>query len=351
MKYDPQKDRINHFPMIDAFKAIASQLIVLHHLSAYGPISDSVQHVAPSMITWLFDYARMAVQIFFVIGGYLAARSVFSNCSNIRYLCINLGNRYIRLVMPFFFALILAVTCAIVARNLMNHEFIPDFPKFSQFLSHVLLLNGVLDVDSLLAGAWFVAVDFQLFFVMVCISWLGGKVVNARKTVLVIITIATTISLFWFNRNERYDNWAIYFCGAYGMGAIAYFAGQREHSSAWLWLTISLAITAIYIDFRMRILIAVCVALTLFLTRNVHIKNYIKQQKLIHYLGTISYSLFLVHFSALMLTNAIFGWLSIKNPMIGCIFMLITWIASLSLAGFFHRKIEKPITSYFKLRV
>jgi peptidoglycan/LPS O-acetylase OafA/YrhL len=351
MKHRLQKDRINRFPMIDAFKAIASQLIVLHHLSAYGPISDSVHQIAPSMITWLFDYARMAVQIFFVIGGYLAARSVFSNGSNIRYLCVNLTNRYIRLVIPFFFALILAITCAIVARNLMNHEFVPDFPKFTQFLSHVLLLNGVLDVDSLLAGAWFVAVDFQLFFVMLCISWLSGKVANAKKTVLVIITIATAISLFWFNRNERYDNWAIYFFGAYGMGAIAYFAGQREHSSAWLWLIIFVAITAIYIDFRLRVLIAVSVALTLFLTRNVQIKNYINQQKLIHYLGTISYSLFLVHFSALMLTNAIFGWLSIADPMIGCIFMIITWVASLSLAGYFHRKIEKPITSYFKLRV
>ncbi len=337
--------------MIDAFKATASQLIVLHHLSAYGPISDSAQQIAPTLITWLYDYARMAVQIFFVIGGYLAARSVFFNGSRTRYIVINLTNRYIRLAVPFFFALILAVTCAVIARNLMDHEFIPDFPKFSQFLYHVLLLNGVLDVDSLLAGAWFIAVDFQLFFVMLCISWFGGKVANARKAVLVMITLATAISLFWFNRNERYDDWAIYFFGAYGMGAIAYFAGQREHSTVWLWLIISLAITAITIDFRLRVLIAICVALTLFITRNIQVKAYVKQQKLIHYLGTISYSLFLVHFSVLMLTNAIFGWLNIINSWIGCIFMIFTWLASLSLADFFHRKIETPITSHLKLRL
>lgn len=337
--------------MIDAFKAIASQLIVLHHLSAYGPISDAVQQIAPTLITWLYDYARMAVQIFFVIGGYLAASSVFSNKSCTRYyLTINLTNRYIRLVIPFFFALLLAITCAVIARNLMGHEFIPDFPKLSQFLSHVLLLNGVLDVDSLFAGAWFIAVDFQLFFVMLCIGWLGGKVANARKTILVIVTLATAISLFWFNRHERYDDWAIYFFGAYGMGAIAYFAGQLEHSVAWLWLTISLAITSIILDFRLRILIAICVALTLFITRNMQIKTYIKQQKLIHYLGTTSYSLFLVHFSVLMLTNAIFGWLNITNSWVGCIFMIFTWLVSLSLADFFHRKIEKPITSHLKLR-
>jgi peptidoglycan/LPS O-acetylase OafA/YrhL len=134
------------------------------------------------------------------------------------------------------------------------------------------------------------------------------------------------------------------------MGAIAYFAGQREHSQAWLWLTILLAITAITIDFRLRILIALCVALALFTTRNVQIKTYIKQQKLINYLGSISYSLFLVHFSVLMLTNTIFGWLNMTNPGMGCIFMIFTWAASLSLADYFHRKIEKPITSFLKLR-
>jgi hypothetical protein len=43
------KDRFSRFPIIDAFKAIASQLIVLHHLAAYGPISDAVQQIAPSL--------------------------------------------------------------------------------------------------------------------------------------------------------------------------------------------------------------------------------------------------------------------------------------------------------------
>ena len=344
------KDHFNRFPIIDIFKAIASQFIVLHHLAAYGPISDAVQQIAPSLITWLYEYARMAVQIFFVIGGYLAARSVFNSGNSIRHLQVNLTNRYLRLVIPFLFALVLAIFCAVIARNLVDHEFIPDFPKLSQFLSHVLLLQGVLDFDSLLAGAWFIAVDFQLFFVMLCIGWLGGKAANSKKAILIIITLTAATSLFWFNRHERYDDWAIYFFGAYGLGAIAYYAGQREHSNAWLWLNISIAMTAILIDFRLRILIAALTALALFFTRNVHIKEHVKQQKFIHYLGSISYALFLVHFSVLMLTNAIFSWLNLSSSLLACIFMLLAWAASLVLADWFHRKVEKPTTLYLKLK-
>ncbi len=33
----------NRMPLIDAFKAIASQLIVLHHLAAYGPLASTAQ--------------------------------------------------------------------------------------------------------------------------------------------------------------------------------------------------------------------------------------------------------------------------------------------------------------------
>ena len=63
-------------PLVDALKAIASQLIVLHHLSAYGPLSLTMREAFPGTMGWLFEYGRMAVQVFLVIGGFLAARAL-----------------------------------------------------------------------------------------------------------------------------------------------------------------------------------------------------------------------------------------------------------------------------------
>ena len=39
-------------------------------------MSDIAQPLAPDLMAWLYDYARMAVQIFLVLGGYLAAASL-----------------------------------------------------------------------------------------------------------------------------------------------------------------------------------------------------------------------------------------------------------------------------------
>lgn len=61
---------------IDALKAVASQLIVLHHLAFYGPMSDVANGLAPALFSWLSQDARIAVQIFLVIGGFLAARTL-----------------------------------------------------------------------------------------------------------------------------------------------------------------------------------------------------------------------------------------------------------------------------------
>ena len=64
-------------PGIDALKVLASQIIVLHHLSAYGPVADAMHHAAPVLMDWLYGYGRMAVQVFLVLGGYLMAPAWF----------------------------------------------------------------------------------------------------------------------------------------------------------------------------------------------------------------------------------------------------------------------------------
>lgn len=63
-------------PLIDALKAVASQMIVLHHLAFYGPLSDGTHQLLPALVSWFSQDARMAVQVFLVIGGYLAVRSL-----------------------------------------------------------------------------------------------------------------------------------------------------------------------------------------------------------------------------------------------------------------------------------
>ena len=96
-------------PLVDALKAVASQLIVLHHLSAYGPLAAAAHEALPGTMGWLYEYARMAVQVFLVVAGFLAARGLAADGR------ATFGNplpliwrRYLRLALPYFAALALA---------------------------------------------------------------------------------------------------------------------------------------------------------------------------------------------------------------------------------------------------
>ena len=52
----------------DALKAFASQLIVLHHLVAYGPLSEALRLRLPRLVDWLYYDGRLAVHRLLDIG-------------------------------------------------------------------------------------------------------------------------------------------------------------------------------------------------------------------------------------------------------------------------------------------
>ncbi len=331
---------------IDALKLIGSQLIVLHHFAAYGPLADAMSRAAPSLSAWLYDYARMAVQVFLVLGGYLAARNLAPE-GRIRVGSPwpTLWRRYQRLVLPFLAAMLLAVLAALLARHWLSDEFIPAAPTLGQALSHALLLHSVLDHDALSAGVWYVAIDFQLFALLTLLLWLGRR---RRWSLLLVLGLMMT-SLFFFNRDAGWDDWALYFFGAYGMGALAYWVGSSRHPGTLLGLMTLAGLAALALDFRGRIALALVVALLLALLqwrdhsspRQSHMPAGLGE--LVGRLGQSSYALFLVHFPVLMLGNAVLAKLQLHSAADAMGVLLASWAASLALALLFERWVEAPL--------
>ena len=151
-------------PWIDVCKGLACAAIVAHHLAFYGPMSDIAQPLAPRLIGWLYDYGRMAVQVFLVLGGYLAAGSLApQGLARFDSAAHQIARRFVRLALPYAVALLLAVLAAAVVRPWMAHDSVPDAPDLAQLLANALMLQDVLGEDALSAGVWYVAIDFQLF--------------------------------------------------------------------------------------------------------------------------------------------------------------------------------------------
>lgn len=332
---------------VDALKLLASQLIVLHHFATYGPLADALGRAAPALSAWFYDYARMAVQVFLVLGGYLAVRSLapageFRVGTPWRAIL----QRYQRLTLPFLAALFLAVASAALARQWLNADFIPGAPAWGQALAHAGLLHGVLGVDSLSAGVWYVAIDFQLFALVTLLLWLGRRP-RWPQALLLGLMLA---SLFFFNRDAGWDNWALYFFGAYGLGAAAFWAGNARRPGWLLVLLAGVGLLALAFDFRERIALALTVALLLGLlqwrqrTAASRLRPPASLSNAVALLGKTSYSLFLVHFSILMLGNALFARLGLGGSWLTWLFLLGCWASCLGLAVGFERWVETPLS-------
>ena len=341
---------VSRLPFIDAIKAVASQLIVLHHLAFYGPMSDYVQTICPETIAWLSQHARIAVQAFLVMGGFLAAQALARDGKLTDKPVLQLlRRRYLKLAVPYCIAVLLAVAAAALARSLIAHDSIPEAPTVTQLVAHALLLHSVLGFDGLSAGVWYVAIDFQLYALLLLVLWLARRALPGKPAAGLWCALAlVTASLFFFNRDASWDNWAVYFFGAYGLGAVTYWGTQPNRISLWFTAVVAIAVAALWLDFRIRILVALLVAVGLGIGRGTGFIEAWPKSKIIGWLSEISYSVFLIHFPVCLVVNAVFERFAPHAPAIQLGGMLVAWFGSIGAGALLHHLVERPAHSLQK---
>ena len=318
-------------PAIDALKAIACVLIVLHHLAFYGPMADIARPLMPGIIDFLFDYGRMAVQVFLVVSGFLFATRFTPASPALGAPLALLFQRYTRLVVPYSAALLLAIACSAVAGVWMEHRSISEPPDLGQLLAHVLLLHDLLDQEALSAGVWYVAIDFQLFALAVLLLWLPHRLAARfpaqagalRLLAALLVAGMTLASLFGFNRDDLWDETALYFFGAFGLGILCSWALRLPRPALWLGLLTLAAAAALAVDFRERIAVATGVMLFLAFTARSGLLHTLPVPAAVSRLAQISYSVFLVHFPLSLLVNAAVSGFFPANPVINALGMLL----------------------------
>jgi peptidoglycan/LPS O-acetylase OafA/YrhL len=339
-----------HFAFLDLLKAIASQLIVLHHLAFYGPMADHAYPLAPGVFEWLASHARLAVPVFLVISGFLAAKSLAPHgVASIGHPLATIWRRYVKLAPPFIAAMAIAVAAAALARVWMSHDSLPGVPSLPQIAAHALLLQSVLGYDALSAGAWYVAIDFQLYAMLTALLWLSTRMVESpvRWLAAALIAIAAAASLLYFNRLPDWDAWGPYFFGSYALGVLAWWASDARRAASTRLLLFGamllLVLPALAIDFRSRIAIALLSAIAIVGVRLAGPLFSSRRVALVDFMARISYAVFLVHFPVCLIVNALFIRFAPAQPEVQAAGVLLAWAASIAAGAAFHRWVELPL--------
>ena len=341
---------------LDVIKGSCCAAIVWHHLAFYGPMSDVASQVTPGIIGWLSEYARIAVQIFLVMGGYLAAASLApQGVARFDQPLPKIGHRALRLLAPYAVALLFAVLIAALVRPWFEHDSVPGEPTWHQLVANALMLQDITGEDALSAGVWYVAIDFQLFAAVTLLfaatrrwqqRWLG---LSVGQYVVVALTV---LSLWELNRNSDLDMWFVYFIGAYGMGMLAYWGKSSTRPWVWTALLLVVGLVSLEIDYRLRIAVALTAAVALLWLMRVPTDGplgdwlgRVAPLRWLQSLGQMSYSVFLVHFSIVVLCNALVSHIWPTQPWLNWLGMCAAFALSLLAGRLLYRLVETKVPS------
>ncbi|MEY4591463.1 MAG: hypothetical protein RIR18_358 [Pseudomonadota bacterium] len=342
---------VQRLPLIDWVKALAAQAIVLHHLALYGPMARVAGDRYANLVSVFYEYGLLAVQAFLVVGGFLAVRGLAPEGRlNTKTPLDMVWKRYQRLVPPFAVALVLAVLGSWLASRWMNDASLIEVGSIKEmahrFGTHLVLLHNILGADALTAGVWYVAIDFQLFAILLGTLWLSERCYQLKIKALpwaeILVFTAMLLSLLVFNRNPDLDVWGIYFVGSYGLGAMAYWVSKRGNNA--LMLTVVLAaFLALAVEFRLRIAVAVVVAMLLMWVSQQESWLHRLRSRLVGFLSKISYGTFLIHFPICLLVNAFFERFVQHKPSFALFGLFVAWMLSIAAGALFERWVEQPL--------
>lgn len=324
--------------LVDALKVVCCQLIVLHHFALYGPIGEHAARALPATLDFLLDQARLAVQVFLVIGGFLAASSLSARRRGAKSA---IWGRYLRLapLLAVSLVMVLAATAALPGSTIP--EWVTPWPSLFDIAAHLLLLQDIVGVPSLSAGAWYVSIDFQLFALLALLVSLQRNDVRPvwNGAAPWVVAAAALASLWFFNRQPALEAWAPYFLSSYGLGVLAAWAGYSARCQGLFLLVFSLHLADGLLDPRPRLFLALATALALWLAAGLG-RRPGHQRRWLAFWSDAAYAVFVSHYAVIVGLTAWWARGTPPDSWPAPVPLLLGWALCLTLGAALHRWVE-----------
>lgn len=337
----PRRTEGRRLSFIVALRACAALIILWHHFALYPPLRDWAAPLIGGVLDWIEHHGR-ATQVFFVISGFVMARSMSGHDWCLRRIGCFALQRYYRLGIPYLATIALILPVYAFARGWVPDDVLGSPVTLPQLLAHFFFLQDLLGYESLSAGLWFVCINFQLSLVFAALLWLRDRLGGTIDTVGLLGWPLAILSLFYVNLDPAWENWWLYFFPYFFLGVVIYRALAGERAPLEFWAFQALMLVALLYEWRWRVGIAVAVGFLLFAAEKLEFGAHWPRNRVIARLGQVSYSLFLIHFPVLMAVSALWARLGWTSPAAAVAGLLAAFLLSIAAAFIFHRWVEMP---------
>ena len=312
--------------IVTVMRGVAAGLVFLFHL-----LCTTKGYLATDGVVSIFNYAQHGVQIFFVISGFVIAHSMIVGSYTINKFPLFLFKRLVRIEPPYLITVIVAASYILLRNHYQVGNGELANPTWQQILLHVGYLIPLSKYDWLNIVYWTLAIEFQ-FYLVFALSFQLFRSGPAMRALAQAIMVGL---MFWTTNGTVFFYWTpIFLLGI----NLAFFRnglmGRQEfgaYTIVMLWL--------LFWKLGGVILASSLVGFLIILW------NPKTDNRILHWLGMISYSLYLTH------TMVIFPIINL-----GFRFPLTTFnriafgglavFASIAVSYLMYRWVEKPCKTY-----
>lgn len=346
--------RDNQFSTVHALRGIAAFWVVLFHSYKFGAL-NALQLDPTSPFTLLvFEFGRGGVAMFFVISGFVIAHSLRDARPDMRFVGRFMLRRSVRLDPPYWVSILvcLALAGAIAASNGVA----ATWPSFGGVLAHMFYLQELLRVPEISVVYWTLTYEIQFYFIYVLALWAQEAALRSRASSLARYAVPALLIGAAFIAAAQDHEWVIHglflnFWHAFVAGVLAYYAGVRGSRVAAVLLVPLVALMLFSAGGTVEVFNspAGITAIGLYLAG---LKKGLLSRMTaapLQFLGTISYSLYLLHVPAILVAVSIALRLFDIGTTIGALAVFAsTIIGSLVAASIFWWAIERPSHEFAK---
>lgn len=315
---------------IDGLRGLACLMVLLGHSSlAFGNIDYLSAHLGFMHFSQarFFASGSAGVDLFFVLSGFCLAYPIVARperAVNWKQYAVN----RVRRIMPPFWAAMLLFGCLSLW---ISHHAVQPFlaqqilvwPTMRQLIYSLLLISA-----SFNASFWTLEVEGRWYFVLPALIWLWRRIGGVGVVLCMIAVSLVSIFVYWPSHYERlrfFVGWLPIYMALFGLGiwAASLVAGKQKY----LWegkvvrwaprgVGLALSILVLFslihvafstpVDMVLRLVTRgpLCFFLVLAATQDSRVRRFASWHPLI-WVGTFSYSLYLVHEPFLQMAAAL----------------------------------------------
>lgn len=332
-------DKRLHF--LDSLRGIAALLVVLYHL--YGQLAEGLGSILPSILIKIFSHGHIGVAIFFVLSGFVIGRNMAGTNVNGSYLGRFILRRSIRIDLPYWAAIFLALVLLIVKDKVLKINV--TYPDSFELFVHMVYLQDYLSIHPLSAVFWTLCLEIQFYLLFALSMFFFRKLTIEAHSFFLAFTSIISLLVYCDFFHLKIPGLFLPYWFFFVIGVFVERALDGKGSAYFVFLLVAMIVGAIVKGGGASLITAIVISLIIYLVGLGHgLKSFLNVRPL-QFLGAISYSLYLTH--------ADVGWKAISvmqkiHPLntaqqeIALIYLAIGVLVSILFAFIFYLLIERP---------